>query len=183
MGEKPVVFDLRGTKDLRPNRNARWIRWISAAALVLVGALFVYAAIQIAITGSGDFSHLLALGLGLFVLIMCGLIFTATRPQADYLEVSSDGLALRFPNGKSLVVGWKDPDLNLSMATTQGASDGISAGQPIHALVCGKRRRRTYVTSEAFQEIIRQGRLCGVPIEARPSPHPGWTRYGITDGR
>ncbi len=152
--------------------------------MVLVGgALLIYAGLQFVGTHSGTASHVAFLAAATFVLIMFGLIFVVTSPQADYLEVNSGGLSFRFTSGKSLTVGWKNPNLNLRMAATQGAADGISARQPIWAVVCGRRRQRTYVTQEAFEEVIRMGRLCGVRIESQPSPHPGWTRYGVTNGR
>lgn len=152
--------------------------------MILVGgALLISTGLQFAVARTVTVPHVVFLAAATLVLIMFGLIFVVLTPQADYLEVSTSGLSLRYPSGKSLTVGWKDPNLNLRMATTEGADDGISARQPIYAVVCGSRRNRTYVTREAFEEVIRMGRLCGVQIESQPSPHPGWARFGVTSDR
>ena len=178
-----TTFDLTLLRDFPPNRNARWLRIVSAVALVLGALLLAFDGLVWASTGSWNGAKVAVAGLGILVLMMFAFMFRVARPPADYLDLNAEGLSLRSRKGRLLFIGWSEPSLDLMLSETEGAPDNISRGGPAFRLLAKNRRLRLYLTKEAFHAILDQARAVGLLTSTTASPSPGWIRYVITARR
>jgi hypothetical protein len=81
-------------------------------------------------------------------------------------------------------VRWQDPKIRLviSQLSAFSRTDITSNGQPTHR-ISGFSPAQTYVTTEAFDEILHCAKAQGLSVIERPDPrNPRWLNFLITNG-
>jgi hypothetical protein len=114
-----------------------------------------------------------------FLVLICAMfayIAIGYGPQAESIQIDDEGLRLSYSSGRVQSIRWKDPRLMLILERYEPANAAWRYPQPMWVLL-GNRPFQTYVTKEAFEEVIRRARCQGLTVAQKPASRTGWFRW------
>lgn len=167
------TFDLGMTRGIPAVRFQNTARWFIAAVFLFLVASTVWGILDTIRLGLLDVRHIVILALVLVVDALFGLILNWVSPQADQITVEEGYIRLMFRCGRARAISLSKPSLELRLRSTPGSPDKISRGSPIYMLI-DEKPSRTFLTKEAFEEILRVARESGLSVLDEPCERPGW---------
>ncbi len=118
--------------------------------------------------------QVLLIGLGIAVVCVCVAAFTVPTyaPGATRVEITSRGIKILYPHGKSHQMLWTGPRTRLSVVDYSTSSGMVRRGLAHHLHVPYVRgswmfNRRSVLTGEAFEAILASAKGGGAEILTR----------------
>lgn len=168
-----MKLDISGASP-RYQRTVR--RWRAALLIVcaigLVGAAWL--GLEYFVHGSWSVLKVVAVS-GLVVLaIAFGAVSGAAGAQPEILEVDSEGVRVRYRNGRIKTLSWTEDGLHFQIGVNLHSQFPGSRGEPNRELYVNS-AFRVQITSEAVSAITVEARLHGLNIREKVGSSPGWT--------
>lgn len=176
-----ATFDLTPVLTLPPVRVGRGLHWGSGAFVVFLVLVLGFGWFRFASSGVWTPAQLAGGGIAIVVVVAFVLVFIGTTNQAVRVAVDEDGLRLISGVGTIMKeVRWKSGRVLMDMEWTESTPSQVARGLPARWQLKGYRPFNTYVTREAFEEIVRTANSLGLGVTEVPCPgRPGWTRTSI----
>jgi hypothetical protein len=177
-------MDLHPVLTLPPVRIGRALHWGVGGFDVFLAIVLVYGGFRFTLSGEWTSVDLATTGIGSVIIVALLLVFFGTGPQAVRIEADSSGLRLISRTGAVMKeVGWRNPRLSVVLEWTESTPYQTARGLPARWQLKGYQPFSTYLTREAFEEVVRTANGLGLAVTESPCPgRPGWTRTAIRPG-
>ena len=178
---------LPATFDFGPLQDAKTLRDVQFRHLAL--AAFLAGVVAAGVVGGGYAmaTSTLRFLIGPIVAAVFSpiLVFTlASDWDRIYTSMSVDAAGIEFKTakGRTRRVSWADERFKLDFYYTQGASDGISRGQP-YVGIDERQGLRTRLPMDAYEFIVDQAASRGLAVSRRQAGGLGWAIIQIRSSR
>jgi hypothetical protein len=175
-----MKFDISNASQGYQRTVRRW----SLALLVVCAVCFagaVVLGVEYSLHGAWSTAELAAVSGLVVVAIAFGAVSRAVGPQAESLEVDSEGLRMQYRNGRRKELSWSENGLHFQIGMKVHSPASGSRGEPRRELYVGP-NFRAELTAEATSAILEEARRHSLVVEEKPGKVTGWTSVEIYRG-